>query len=188
MRTRRNGGDAGPLDDIGRSSRNKGEATVLRWRALRGRVRLLCNSLIAISFVSAPMNPVVAQMPPVANETTLQRDGARQLRGAEIRERLVGNTQYVWFLKEQGPARKGLVFPMFYKDDRTRRQKSASGTLLEVLWWIDGDLQCVEQKFVNIGHQCYAYWQSGPTLYACLRPEGECSLALSHKSGNPENY
>lgn len=147
------------------------------------------TSFLQLAVVIALLSgPASAQMPPLTTEPALRTSGAQQLRGADIKQRLLGNTQYQWLLKDQAPARKGLVYPIYLKDERTRRQKNATGQVYEALWWIDGDLKCFEQKVVNIGHQCYSLWQSGPTLYECLQSSGECFIAVSVKAGNPENY
>ena len=48
------------------------------------------------------------------------------------------------------------------------------GRKVELNWWMVGDLQCVENKFVNVGHACYSYYDAGPAYYACLQPDRRC--------------
>ncbi len=129
----------------------------------------------------------LGQTPPPTSEDALRRAGARPIAGAEWKQRLVGNTQYILFLTDIEQASRGTVFATYFPNDRTRRIKVPSGHVVEVLWWIDNDLYCTEQKLRSgTVHRCSRMWQLNETTHACQQPEGRCGVIARIMPGNPE--
>ncbi len=113
--------------------------------------------------------------------------GGQQIPGPAIRQRYLGNTVYVLFLKGMGGVAAGSIVPIYHGDERNRTVKLATGQKLPSHWWIDGNTYCNEQRLVNAGNQCYTMWDLAGTGYSCLQPEGDCLLSGRIVPGNPEN-
>lgn len=132
-----------------------------------------------------------AQTPPPKKEAELKAAGNRRLSGQEIGALSVGNTQYSFALSKAGGGNPGDVIRIFYPNARVRivvvTGGSWGGKKVESNWWIDGNLQCAEQRIANTGHACYALYEVSSGFYACLQPAGECFYFVRFVPGNPEN-
>ncbi len=128
-----------------------------------------------------------AQTPKPMSEAEMKAAGGRQLAAAEMRQKAVGNTGYILVLKDSGPWRKGSVFAVFYRDDRTRINAAGRGRKIETLWWFEGDNICGEQRLNPPDNVCYRHYELGTTTYLCGRPPTDCFATIRIVPGNPEN-
>ena len=149
-------------------------------------------------FVTAMLGAAVAssigasaQTPPPRQEAELVAAGYKRLSGEEISALSLGNTQYAVFLNREGGASPGDIVKIYYPNARTRivipTRGPLAGERFELNWWMDGNLQCGENKFVNVGHVCYSYYQVNSAYYVCMQPDRRCFYLVRFVRGNPEN-
>ena len=154
---------------------------------VRSAILVMAVLAIAVSFSIGAS----AQIPPPKQEAELVAAGYKRLSGQEISTLALGNTQYVVFLNSEDGARPGDIIKIYYPNARTRivipPRGEMAGKKVELNWWMDGNLQCVENKFVNVGHVCYSYYDAGSAYYACLQPDRRCFYLVRFVRGNPEN-
>ncbi|MCA0303811.1 MAG: hypothetical protein LCH95_15505 [Proteobacteria bacterium] len=100
--------------------------------------------------------------------------------------KLVDTTSYVIVLVEGNGLAKGDVFPMYYRDARTRILKARNGRRSESNWWIEGPRLCAEQRIVQAGHLCYDLYQHAGNTYACIAGTESCPYSFRSVPGNPE--
>jgi hypothetical protein len=130
--------------------------------------------------------PALGQIPKPTMESEIKSAGARRIAGAELRRMLVGNTGYHLVLRNESTTKTGDVVVGWFRDERTRIVRRANGAKMELVWWIEADNMCLEQRFLNAGHQCYALWEGGGVIYQCHQPAGDCFVALRVAPGNPD--
>jgi hypothetical protein len=145
--------------------------------------RLIAVCLPAVAMLAGQ---AIAQTPQPMQESAMKAAGGRQFMAAELRKIYVGNTHYVMLLKNLGPGKAGAVIANYYRDERARVQKFSGGDKAESIWWLEGDIRCVEEKRISAGHLCYSVWDLGGTLYLCLQPDGDCAMSFRVVPGNPE--
>lgn len=143
-------------------------------------------ALLAALASGALAAPVAAQLPKPMKESEIKAAGGRQIPVADLRPMLVGNTVYVILLRNVGSTAAGTVVPVHNRDHRTRIQWLPDRKKLESNWWFEADNTCVEQRNMNLGHQCYSAWNLAGTQYFCLLPGGDCFTIFRVVPGNPE--
>lgn len=149
-------------------------------RAKAGWQALVCL-LFATGFA-----PQAWAQPKATDEAGLKAAGARQLTGPEIRQQSIGNTSYMMFLADMGPAKAGAVVVRYARDERTRVDLLPTKAKQVTNWWIEGNNYCGENKVVNVGHTCHSMWDVGGTYYACIQPSKKCLVSFRMIPGNPE--
>ncbi len=80
-----------------------------------------------------------AQQPTNMTEAKIKAAGGRQIKGAELKSMIAGNTVYFIALTQVGPLRPGTVGPVWHPDERRRFLGTGNGNKVEALWWVDGD-------------------------------------------------
>lgn len=141
---------------------------------------------LAVLFSGGLAASAVAQLPKPMKESELKAANSRALSGPEMRQVLLGNTSYLVFLADVGQAKAGATVPMFFRDERTRVQLLMNKTKQEASWWIEGNNVCLEQRAVNVGHNCYSMYQAPGGYYSCLQPTGDCPYLTRVVPGNPD--
>jgi hypothetical protein len=129
--------------------------------------------------------PVQAQSPKAMSEAEMKAAGGRQLQAAELRQKLVGNTVHVLFLKRFGPWPQGMALAMFYRDDRNRATAAGRGRKNETIWWFEGNDVCGEQR-TTASHDCYRFHELAGTIYLCETTSADCIATVRFMPGNPE--
>jgi hypothetical protein len=142
--------------------------------------------LAALVLAASLAVPAVAQLPKPMKESEVKAAGGRQVPGAELRQKLVGNTAYHLFLRNIANLRTGDVSATWWRDGRSRVLRGPKGGGIEGVWWLDADSLCVEQPLGGMPHQCYSVWELRDTTYQCVLPEGDCIVSLRFAPGNPE--
>lgn len=156
-------------------------------QAKRGSVwRRLSICWIAVLAAATGAVSAAAQTLKPLMESEIKAANGRQLRIAELRPLLVGNTAYTVFLKDSGNTPAGTTSAMYHPDERTRIIPMGQGKKAEAVWWFEGDNYCNEQRIVNPGNRCYSVWELDRAVYLCLQPSGDCFLSIRVIPGNPE--
>ncbi len=120
-------------------------------------------------------------------EAQVRAAGGRQIGGPDLLQMLVGNSQYLMFLRSVGNSKVGDVILIYYPDQRTRIVRWPGGYSYKSNIWLEGDALCVEQRGgTGAGHQCYSSWVLGDTTYQCALPAGDCLLTSRVVPGNTE--
>ena len=121
----------------------------------------------------------------LGDEAKIKAAGGRQIKGAEVKSMIAGNTVYFIALTQVGPLRPGTVGPVWHPDERRRFLGTGNGNKVEALWWVDGDSYCNERKISGPGHSCNMVWESNGSLYFCPA-QGDCIYSARIVPGNPE--
>jgi len=130
---------------------------------------------VGIALLIASFPAVAQQKAPTEQE--LKAKGARQMTGAEISTSRVGSTWYYLHIPSGG------VFPIYYRDGRTR----ILGKRV-TLWWIDSaDRACDESGDPTLGHRCGKAYLLNNQIHMCPDNEQTCIWTVRRMPGNPEN-
>lgn len=147
--------------------------------------------LIGLSFVLSLQALAQEQRPPARKEQEFVNAGYKRMTAGQIREKVIGNTSYVMQLASVPGAPAGIVYSIFYKSDKERiiRPAPGAGSKFTVLWWLEGDLMCGEEKGPGAptAHRCYALYEVDSLRYSCRQPDGLCAAASRTAPGNPDN-
>jgi hypothetical protein len=79
------------------------------------------------------------------------------------------------------------LYPIYFRDERSRLVKMPDGKLRESVWWLDGDRRCEESVAVK-GIVCSRVYRLGADLRYCLEGSDTCDWVVRVVPGNPENY
>lgn len=140
-------------------------------------------SVVVLSVIQSGF--AAAQQPTNMTEAKIKAAGGRQMKGAELKSMIAGNTVYFITLTQVGPLRPGTVGPVWHPDERRRFLGTGNGNKVEALWWVDGDSYCNERKISGPGHSCNMVWESNGSLYFCPA-QGDCIYSARIVPGNPE--
>ncbi len=141
---------------------------------------------LAVLFCGGVATSAAAQLPKPMTESELKAANSRALLGPEIRQVLLGNTSYLVFLANVGQVKAGATVTTFYRDERTRVQLLPNKVKQEASWWIEGNNLCLEQRSVNVGHNCYSMYPASGGYYSCIHPAGDCPTLSRVVPGNPD--
>src|SRR5262245_20161390 len=150
----------------------------------------LRSLVAALAMVPLWAQPSASQTPPPKNESELVAAGHKRLTAAQLRQKFIGNTSYVLQVAPVPGAPAGIVFMLYYKSDRERVVKPASGggPKYTAIWWFEGDLVCAEERPpAPPGHRCYSFYEVEVGRYVCRQPDGLCAAVARTVPGNPEN-
>jgi hypothetical protein len=128
--------------------------------------------------------------------------GHKPIEGARLRQMLVGNTGYVSFLADSGPATAGSVNAFYWGSaDRVTYVVTAKDTgkrlVRPTTWRMNGDLYCIQilsgppprpgdSRPPATVESCTAFYDVGGVIYACSR-DNRCDRLVRIVPGNPEN-
>lgn len=143
------------------------------------------NATLCIVALLLP-STVLAQVsvPDAPKRTAIVASGARLIPGAEVKTMFLGNTVYWVNLATWRGSVKGLIAPIYYRDERTRMVRYQN-RFVEVIWWMEGDAICNEMADKG-NRSCALIYEAKDFTYSCNRDEDICRGIIRVMPGNVE--
>lgn len=129
----------------------------------------------------------LAQLPPATGEATFTAAGRKPLGGAQIAQKLAGNTTYTVNLDAYQGGPRGTVTPTFWRDrQRATMVLPPAGTKVDASWWIEADRLCMKFSIKSEVTGCSRLYEVDGTLYSCAQSNSQCIFMLRVVPGNAE--